>query len=116
MGCRTGFYFLVRNMEPEVAIKLVNDMLAFIASFEGDVPGATEKECGNFREQDLEGAKAIARKMIPVLKAGRPPTAPTKNSQRSTCSGLKGHASAARNPALAGRSARLERALPLFID
>ncbi len=55
-------------MEPEVAIKLVNDMLAFIASFEGDVPGATEKECGNFREQDLEGAKAIARKMIPVLK------------------------------------------------
>lgn len=35
MGCRTGFYFLVRNMEPEVAIKLVNDMLAFIASFGG---------------------------------------------------------------------------------
>ena len=72
MGCRTGFYFLVRNMEPEVAIKLVNDMLAFIASFEGDVPGATEKECGNFREQDLEGAKAIARKMIPVLESWTP--------------------------------------------
>ena len=69
MGCRTGFYFLVRDMEPEVAIKLVNDMLAFIAGFEGDVPGATEKECGNFREQDLEGAKAIARKMIPVLES-----------------------------------------------
>ena len=72
MGCRTGFYFLVRNMEPEVAIRLVNDMLAFIASFEGDVPGATEKECGNFREQDLEGAKAIARKMIPILKSWTP--------------------------------------------
>ena len=72
MGCRTGFYFLVRNMEPEVAIKLVNDMLAFSASFEGDVPGATEKECGNVREQDLEGAKAIARKMIPILKSWTP--------------------------------------------
>ena len=47
-------------------------MLAFIASFEGDVPGATEKECGNFREQDLEGAKAIARKMIPILKSWTP--------------------------------------------
>ena len=67
MGCRTGFYFLVRNMEPAVAIDLINDMLAFIADFEGDVPGATEVECGNYREQYLEGAKNIARKMIPIL-------------------------------------------------
>lgn len=67
MGCRTGFYFLVRDMAPEVAIKLVNDMLAFIADFEGPIPGATEVECGNYREQDLEGAKAIANKMIPIL-------------------------------------------------
>ena len=72
MGCRTGFYFLVRNMEPEVAIKLVNDMLVFIAAYEGDIPGATEVECGNYREQDLEGARAIARKMIPVLKDWNP--------------------------------------------
>lgn len=69
MGCRTGFYFLVRDtMAPAKAIALVNDMLEFVANFEGDVPGATEKECGNYREQDLEGAKAIARKMIPILK------------------------------------------------
>ena len=67
MGCRTGFYFLVRDMEPAAAIKLVNDMLVFVANFEGAVPGATEVECGNYREQDLEGAKGIARTMIPVL-------------------------------------------------
>lgn len=67
MGCRTGFYFLVRAMDPAVAIELVNDMLAFIADFEGAIPGATEVECGNYREQDLEGAKRIARSMIPVL-------------------------------------------------
>lgn len=72
MGCRTGFYFLVRNMEPAVAIKLINDMLAFVADFEGDVPGATEVECGNYREQDLEGAKDIARKMIPILRDWTP--------------------------------------------
>ncbi|MFR4804213.1 MAG: S-ribosylhomocysteine lyase [Eggerthellaceae bacterium] len=72
MGCRTGFYFLVRNMEPAVAIGLINDMLAFIADFEGDVPGATEVECGNYREQDLEGAKNIARKMIPILRDWAP--------------------------------------------
>ncbi len=72
MGCRTGFYFLVRDMAPEVAIKLVNDMLAFVADFEGAIPGATEVECGNYREQDLEGAKEIARKMIPILKDWTP--------------------------------------------
>lgn len=72
MGCRTGFYFLVRNMEPAVAIKLINDMLVFIADFEDNVPGATEVECGNYREQDLEGAKNIARKMIPILRDWAP--------------------------------------------
>lgn len=72
MGCRTGFYFLVRNMEPAVAIGLINDMLAFIADFGGNVPGATEVECGNYREQDLEGAKNIARKMIPILRDWTP--------------------------------------------
>ncbi len=68
MGCRTGFYFLVRDMEPAAAISLVRDALAFIAGYEGAVPGATEVECGNYREQDLEGARAAARKMIPILK------------------------------------------------
>ncbi len=73
MGCRTGFYFLVRDsMSPEAAIKLVNDMLAFVAAYTGPIPGATEKECGNYREQDLEGARAIANTMIPVLRDWTP--------------------------------------------
>lgn len=73
MGCRTGFYFLVRDsIAPEAAIKLVNDMLEFVASYEGEIPGATEKECGNYREQDLEGARAIANKMIPILRNWTP--------------------------------------------
>ena len=73
MGCRTGFYFLVRDtMTQEQSIALINDMLEFVAGFEGEVPGATEIECGNYREQDLEGAKAIARKMIPILKDWTP--------------------------------------------
>lgn len=73
MGCRTGFYFLVRDtMTQEQSIALINSMLEFVANFEGEVPGATEIECGNYREQDLEGAKAIARKMIPILKDWTP--------------------------------------------
>ena len=68
MGCRTGFYFLVRDMDPAQAIDLVRETMDFIAGYEGPVPGATEAECGNYREQDLEGARAAARKMIPILR------------------------------------------------
>ena len=42
--------------------------MAFIADYQGPIPGATEAECGNYREQDLEGARAAARKMLPILK------------------------------------------------
>ena len=68
MGCRTGFYFLVRDMAPETAISLVRETMAFITDYQGPIPGATEAECGNYREQDLEGARAAARKMLPILK------------------------------------------------
>ena len=68
MGCRTGFYFLVRGLAPERAIDLVRETMAFIAGYEGPIPGASEAECGNYREQDLEGARAAAQKMIPILK------------------------------------------------
>ncbi len=67
MGCRTGFYLLVRDtVSHEQALQLVIDSFAFIAQFEGEIPGASEVECGNYREQDLEGAKAEARAMLPV--------------------------------------------------
>lgn len=68
MGCRTGFYFLVRDMDPAQAIALVREAMTFIAGYEGPVPGATEAECGNYREQDLEGARAAAEKMLPILR------------------------------------------------
>lgn len=68
MGCRTGFYLLVRDsVSPERAIRLVRDGFAFVCAWEGPVPGASEVECGNYREQDLPGAKAEAAAMLPVL-------------------------------------------------
>ena len=68
MGCRTGFYFLVRDMAPEAAIDLVRETMSFIAGYEGAVPGATEAECGNYRKQDLPGARTVAQKMCGVLR------------------------------------------------
>lgn len=68
MGCRTGFYFLVRDMSHEDAIKLTADAFAFIASFEGEVPGVSAVECGNYRDHSLSGAKKEAEMFLPVIE------------------------------------------------
>ena len=69
MGCRTGFYFLTRDaMSGEQAVALVRECFAFIAAFEGKIPGSERKECGNYLEHDLPGAKAVAADMCQVLE------------------------------------------------
>lgn len=69
MGCRTGFYILLRNnISYEKAIKLIQDSFDFAAKFEGEIPGGTRKECGNYLDHDLNDAKAIAADMAEVLK------------------------------------------------
>lgn len=68
MGCRTGFYFLTQNLEPNKAIQLTRDALDFINNFTGEIPGATELECGNYRDHNLEGAKREACAMLNILK------------------------------------------------
>lgn len=73
MGCRTGFYFLLRDtVSPEEAIRLVQESFAFIADFEGEIPGSKREECGNYLEHDLPGAKEVARDMCAVLKDWSP--------------------------------------------
>lgn len=69
MGCRTGFYFLTRDtLSKKKAIDLVRECFAFIADFEGKIPGSERKECGNYLEHDLPGAKAVAADMCKVLE------------------------------------------------
>ena len=41
--------------------------MAFVAAFEGDVPGASRKECGNYRAQSLPGAKVEAKRYVEVI-------------------------------------------------
>lgn len=68
MGCRTGFYLLVRdNMTHQEALDLVLDSFKFISEFEGEIPGTNKIECGNYLEHDLEGAKNIAKDIVNVL-------------------------------------------------
>ncbi len=69
MGCRTGFYFLTRDsVSKSEAIRLIQQTFDFIAAYEGEIPGSSEVECGNYRDHNLEEAKQEAMQMIPVLK------------------------------------------------
>lgn len=73
MGCRTGFYLLLRDSVPqEDAIRLVQDSMRFIAGFSGTIPGSRREECGNYLEHDLAGAQAVAADMLNVLDGWTP--------------------------------------------
>lgn len=63
MGCRTGFYIILSGLyESKDVVWLVNEMNEFVLTFEGIVPGQSPKDCGNYLDIDLEGAKKFARK------------------------------------------------------
>lgn len=68
MGCRTGFYLIVRDsVSYENAIALVQESMSFIADYRGEIPGNTQAECGNYLDHDLAGAKALANDMKTAL-------------------------------------------------
>lgn len=72
MGCRTGFYLVMfGDLESEEVYKLVLKMCDFIIEFEGQIPGATAVECGNFSEQDLVGAKTYTKKYKSELETNK---------------------------------------------
>lgn len=68
MGCRTGFYVILRNtVSKEETIRLIREGLCFTAEFQGEIPGAKKEECGNYLDHDLQGARAVAEDMLKVL-------------------------------------------------
>lgn len=63
MGCRTGFYMLLAgDYESKDVVPLVKEMFAFMKDFEGDVPGAAARDCGNYLDMNLNMAKYVAKK------------------------------------------------------
>ncbi len=65
MGCRTGFYLLINDdLESANIVDLLIEMFTFIAEFEGDVPGASAKDCGNYLDMNLPMAKYLAKKYL----------------------------------------------------
>lgn len=65
MGCRTGFYLLLAgDYSSSDIVPLMKEMFSFIAGYEGEVPGASPKDCGNYLDMNLPMAKYVARKYL----------------------------------------------------
>ena len=65
MGCRTGFYLILSGeYQSKDIIPLLTEMYRFMADFEGDVPGAAAKDCGNYLDMNLPMAKYLSRKYL----------------------------------------------------
>ena len=69
MGCRTGFYLLLSgDLSSMDVLQLTKDCFSFIAAFDGDVPGASAKDCGNYLDMNLPMAKFWAKRYLDVLE------------------------------------------------
>ncbi|MDE6627105.1 MAG: S-ribosylhomocysteine lyase [Lachnospiraceae bacterium] len=63
MGCRTGFYLvLAGDYEAKDVVPLVTEMYVFMKDFEGEVPGAAARDCGNYLDMNLNMAKYVAKR------------------------------------------------------
>ena len=74
MGCRTGFYLLLSGKyESKDIVPLIRNMYLFIADFEGEIPGAAAKDCGNYLDMNLSMAQYLSRRYLTeVLNDIRP--------------------------------------------
>ena len=65
MGCRTGFYLLLSgDYQSDDIVPLLRDMFVFIRDYEGEVPGACARDCGNYLDMNLPMAKWLAGKYL----------------------------------------------------
>ena len=64
-GCRTGNYLLINgDYESKDIVPLMIETCEFIRDFEGEIPGATPKDCGNYLDMNLGMAKYLAKKYL----------------------------------------------------
>lgn len=65
MGCRTGFYLILHgDYKSKDMVPLLTELYKFMAEFEGDIPGASAKDCGNYLDMNLPMAKYLANKFL----------------------------------------------------
>ena len=65
MGCLTGNYLILSgDLKSEEILPLITETFKFIAGFEGEIPGATSRDCGNYKYNDLPEARKVAKRFL----------------------------------------------------
>ena len=67
MGCQTGFYLLVRDADDQKVLQTLRDCLEQVLAHQGEVFGASRKQCGNYRNLSLNKAQIECRRYLDVL-------------------------------------------------
>lgn len=71
MGCRTGFYLLLAgDYESKDIVDLVKELFEFVRDYEGEIPGAAARDCGNYLDLNLPMAKYLAKKYVDEVLEG----------------------------------------------
>lgn len=68
MGCQTGFYLLVRSDNHKENISIIRETLKKIIAYDGEMPGNSARECGNYKNLDLSLAKEEAERYIEKIQ------------------------------------------------
>ena len=73
MGCRTGFYLLLAgDLTSRDVLPLVTDCFRFVRDYQGEVPGASAKDCGNYLDMNLPMANYWGRRYVSLLETITP--------------------------------------------
>ena len=67
MGSRTGLVLLTRNMSSGEVLSLIQESFLFMSTYEGDIPGVSVEERGNFMDHDLQGCHRVSEEFLKVL-------------------------------------------------
>jgi S-ribosylhomocysteine lyase len=69
MGCRTGFYLIIAgDLKSEDIVELLKRTFKLLINFEGEIPGASKRDCGNYLDTNLTIAKVHSRKYYDMLE------------------------------------------------
>ena len=69
MGCRTGFYLLLAgDLTSEEILPLLRGCFRFMAEYEGEIPGASARDCGNYLDLNLPMANYWAKRYLALLE------------------------------------------------
>ncbi|HIV85577.1 MAG TPA: S-ribosylhomocysteine lyase [Candidatus Monoglobus merdigallinarum] len=69
MGCQTGFYLLIRDADNAEVVSIIKRILRDISVYDGEMPGASEIECGNYRNLDVGAAAKEAASYLKEIEA-----------------------------------------------